>query len=94
MLNIGRLARASALLALLGAGQVGAAAPEAPRVSSPQEIITASCSGCHAKDGEDRWHRVSDQRKTAEGWQMTLVRMQIAHKAQLVDPAGGDSASV
>ena len=94
MLNIGRLARASALLALLGAGQASAAAPEPPQVSSPQEIIAASCSGCHAKDGEDRWHRVSDQRKTAEGWQMTLVRMQIAHKAQLVDPAGGDSASV
>ena len=92
MLNIGRVARAAALLASLGAWQA-IAAPEAPavKVSSPQEIIAASCSGCHARDGADRWSRISDQRKTPEGWQMTLVRMQIAHKAQLVDPAGGDS---
>ena len=95
MLNIGRIARAAALLASLGAWQAIAAA-EAPAVtvSSPQEIIAASCGGCHAKDGEDRWVRISDQRKTPEGWQMTLVRMQIAHKSQLVDPAGGDSTSV
>lgn len=92
MLNIGRIARASALLASLGAWQaIAAAETPAVTVSSPQEIIAASCGGCHAKDGEDRWVRISDQRKTPEGWQMTLVRMQIAHKAQLVDPAGGDS---
>ena len=32
--------------------------------------------------------------ETPEGWQMTLVRMQIAHKAQLIDPAGGDRAAL
>ena len=89
MLNIGRLARVSALLALLGTGQAFAAT-DTPATSSPQEIIAASCSGCHARDGEGRWFRISDQRKTPEGWQMTLVRMQITHKAQFIDPAGGD----
>jgi quinohemoprotein amine dehydrogenase len=77
-------------LALLGAGQAAAAA-EAPAASSPQDIIAASCSGCHSKDGDGRWFRISDQRKTPEAWQMTLVRMQMVHKAQLIDPAGGDS---
>ena len=93
MLKIGRLARAFALLALLGAGQSFAAA-DTPAASSPQDIIAASCSGCHSKNGEGKWFRISDQRKTPEGWQMTLVRMQLVHKAQLIDPAGGDSSAV
>ncbi|MEE4145322.1 MAG: quinohemoprotein amine dehydrogenase subunit alpha [Halieaceae bacterium] len=90
MLNIGRLTRTSTLLALLGVSQAFAAT-DAPANSSPQEIIAASCSGCHSKDGDGRWFRISDQRKTPEGWQMTLVRMQLVHKAQFVDPAGGDA---
>lgn len=90
MLNIGRLTRAISLLALACSAQVLAEAPPAGQ-SSPQEIIVASCSGCHAPDGEGRWFRISDQRKTPEAWQMTLVRMQLVHQAQLTDPAGGDS---
>lgn len=90
MLNFGRLTRTSTLLALLGVSQAFAAT-DAPAISSPQEIIAASCSGCHSKDGDGRWFRISDQRKTPEGWQMTLTRMQLVHKTQFIDPAGGDA---
>ena len=62
--------------------------------SEPGEIIAASCGGCHAPDGKGGWVRISDQRKTPEGWQMTLVRMGMVHNAKLVDPAGGDSSTV
>jgi len=62
--------------------------------SDPGEIIAASCGGCHAPDGKGGWVRISDQRKTPEGWQMTLVRMGVAHNAKLVDPAGGDGSAV
>ncbi len=90
MLNIGKLTRAMSLLALTCSAQVIAeASPPVP--SSPREIIVASCSGCHAQNGEGRWFRISDQRKTPEAWQMTLVRMELVHQAKFVDPAGGDS---
>lgn len=90
MLKIANLARAIALVAL---GQVAltTAAAETAAASSPEQIITASCSGCHLPGGEGGWLRLGDQRKTPEGWQMTLVRMQLVHQAKLVDPAGGDS---
>ena len=93
-----KIAKLAGALSLLVVGRValatGAAEPgagETAAASSPEQIITASCSGCHLPDGEGRWFRLSDQRKTPEGWQMTLVRMQLAHQAKLVDPAGGDS---
>ncbi len=56
-----------------------------------QQVIRFSCSGCHAPMEDGRWTRISNQRKTPEGWQMTLARMQLVHKAQFLDPAGGDS---
>ena len=79
------LLRSIALLCLAGGVHYAAAGPDA------QPIIAASCGGCHAPVEEDRWTRISHQRKTPEGWQMTMVRMQIAHKAQFIDPAGGTS---
>lgn len=90
MLKIANLARALALLAL-GQVALSTVAAETTAASSPEQIIVASCGGCHARDDEGGWLRIDDQRKTPEGWQMTLVRMQLAHQAKLVDPAGGDS---
>lgn len=51
--------------------------------------MTASCSGCHSQDDNGTWSRISEQRKTPEGWHMTLVRMELIHGANIVDPAGG-----
>jgi quinohemoprotein amine dehydrogenase len=59
----------------------------------PQAVLQASCAACHAADSEGNLSRIGEQRKTPEGWQMTLVRMQAVHKVQIVDPAGGDSAT-
>lgn len=56
----------------------------------PQKVIALSCGGCHAAEVAGKWTRISDQRKTPEGWQMSIARMRIAHKAQIVDPEGGD----
>lgn len=90
VLTTGNLLRVITLLALAGVQHTLAAVAETP-ASSPQDIIGASCSGCHAKNGDGQWFRISEQRKTPEGWQMTLARMQFAHQAQIIDPAGGDS---
>lgn len=59
--------------------------------SDPEKIIAVSCGGCHAPKEGDGWTRISKQRKTPEGWQMSIARMQMAHKVQIIDPEGGDS---
>lgn len=58
--------------------------------SRAENIMEASCTGCHSRNEDGSWVRISDQRKSPEGWHMTLVRMRAAHGAELVDPAGGD----
>ncbi len=78
--------------ALLLLGLLAVTAP-ALAAADPQAIMKASCAGCHAIDGDGNWTRIGDQRKTPEGWQMTLVRMESVHKAQIVDPNGGGSAA-
>lgn len=85
MLNVTKYFKAVMILALCCWSLPGFTQGDA------QQIITASCSGCHVATGEGHWTRISDQRKTPEGWQMTIARMQMVHKAQLIDPAGGDS---
>ena len=46
---------------------------------NPQEIIEAKCTACHTnyKDTSDTsLTRISEQRKTPEGWWMTISRME------------------
>ena len=42
-------------------------------VKSP--LVEAACGGCHASDDAGRMSRISWQRKSAEGWQITVIRM-------------------
>ncbi len=60
----------AAALALL------AAAPDPARAS--EELLDQACGGCHER-GENGLSRIAGQRKTPEGWLMTIVRMRIAH---------------
>jgi quinohemoprotein amine dehydrogenase len=41
-----------------------------------KEIINSKCVACHTGNLDDGLSRISDQRKTPEGWYMTVVRMQ------------------
>ena len=60
----------------------------APAVlADPAAIMQASCSACHTRDADGNWSRISGQRKSPEGWQMTLARMRMVHGARLMDPA-------
>ncbi|MDO4683135.1 MAG: quinohemoprotein amine dehydrogenase subunit alpha [Lautropia sp.] len=47
------------------------------------EVIRNVCSRCHLPTGEAQWSRISEQRKTPEGWLMTIVRMQTIHGVEL-----------
>lgn len=67
----------------LGAVLVGlAAVPTAgAQALSAQQIINTKCVQCHTKSGE-QVNRLQ-QRKTPEGWLMTLTRMRVVHNADL-----------
>lgn len=67
-----RRALLPAMCALLGAGGALAAGPE---------LLAKKCGACHQE--EQRMQRISDIRKTPEGWDMTIVRMGIWHKVDV-----------
>nr|WP_298250219.1 quinohemoprotein amine dehydrogenase subunit alpha [uncultured Halomonas sp.] len=52
--------------------------------ASGQTLIDQHCSACHqANDEAGTWRRISQQRKTPEGWDMTLARMQVMHGVEV-----------
>lgn len=71
---------ASALIVLAGAVSPLAVATE----SAAETIMKERCAACHApEDSEKGWIRISEQRKSPEGWAMTLDRMQTHRGAYL-----------
>ncbi len=44
-----------------------------------EKLINARCAACHARLPEGGLNRISEIRKTPEGWDMTLVRMMLLH---------------
>ena len=44
-----------------------------------KEIINSKCTACHTGNLDTGLSRISDQRKTPEGWYMTVKRMQREH---------------
>lgn len=52
---------------------------------SAEEIIGSKCIACHSTEGANQWSRISHQRKTPEGWLMSIARMQIMHGLKISD---------
>jgi len=52
---------------------------------SAEEIIGSRCIACHSTEGDNQWSRISHQRKTPEGWLMTIARMQVMHGLNISD---------
>lgn len=65
----------------LGAALAGLAAMPAAAAATAQEIINSKCVTCHTKVG-DQVNRLQ-QRKSPEGWLMTVTRMRTMHNAEL-----------
>lgn len=57
------------------------AAP-APAALADEALLAQTCGACHSAS-EGALSRISGQRKTPEGWLMTIVRMRIAHGLQI-----------
>ncbi|MBR9829746.1 MAG: quinohemoprotein amine dehydrogenase subunit alpha [Oceanospirillales bacterium] len=71
----------SGLLALA----VALATQSSQAASEAEQIIQGKCLACHAQEGDQQWSRISHQRKTPEGWLMTIARMQIMHGLEISD---------
>jgi len=53
-------------------------------------LVRHNCGGCHTNpaDPQGDLTRIEGQRKTPEGWEMTLRRMQMLHHVPFHDPGG------
>ena len=49
------------------------------------QILRNRCGGCHLQSSPDHFARISEIRKTPEGWLMTIFRMQHVHHVQIAD---------
>ena len=78
--NFGFGAIVAGLAAILVTTSIGAAA-----AAEGEDILNARCGACHADEG-DGMSRINAQRKTPEGWLMTIVRMGIMHGVEV--PSG------
>lgn len=61
-------------------------APDSAKTSA-EALLQSNCLGCHLPQ-EGGLSRISQQRKSPEGWEMTIARMQIMHGLQLHGPEG------
>lgn len=52
---------------------------------SGAELVQSRCSGCHAGSSDSGYSRISEARKTPEGWFMTIVRMEREGRVVLSD---------
>lgn len=68
-------------LSLLLQHDTGMAADSA----SAENLLATRCAACHQSEGDDGYSRISHQRKTPEGWLMTIARMQEAHGVEVSD---------
>ena len=58
---------------------LGASAAQGATAVSGQELVRSYCSGCH-QEHAGKFERISDIRKTPEGWVMTLLDVAVAHR--------------
>jgi quinohemoprotein amine dehydrogenase len=71
------LALAAGLITQLAAAGAYAAPPAA------EALVNTKCAACHTAKGDGKWDRISDSRRTPEGWDMTVARMGFAHGVKL-----------
>lgn len=74
---------------LTGAWAVSALATDVPEFHDPQRLIVENCGACHTDQGDGRMSRISDMRKTPEGWDMTIGRMIDWHDLEITPVARG-----
>ncbi|WP_085534398.1 MULTISPECIES: quinohemoprotein amine dehydrogenase subunit alpha [unclassified Pseudomonas] len=78
-----RAGTSSGLLALAVCAALHA--PPSLAARAAQAILKETCQGCHTPETAGGLSRISHQRKTPEGWLMSIARMQVMHGLQISD---------
>lgn len=71
--------------ASLAAAAASLAQPALAAGRTGEQILGETCAACHAKEGDQQFSRISHQRKTPEGWLMSIARMQVMHGVKIDD---------
>jgi quinohemoprotein amine dehydrogenase len=64
-------------------GYLSAGLARADETPHGLEVLRNSCGGCHLQSTPGHFARISEIRKTPEGWLMTIFRMQHVHHVQI-----------
>ena len=56
---------------------------------STAALVNSKCGACHAATDDGKWGRISEGRRTPEGWDMTVARMSFAHGVKLTSEERG-----
>jgi len=78
-----RSGMSASLLALAACAALHA--PQSMAARDAQTILKETCQGCHTPEADNALSRISHQRKTPEGWLMSIARMQTMHGLQISD---------
>lgn len=70
--------------AMSSVAALGISLAAAPAHASAEALIRAKCLPCHT-EADDGISRISHQRKSPEGWLMSVARMQIIHGLKITD---------
>ena len=65
-------------------------APSSFAARDAQSILKETCQGCHTPEAGEALSRISHQRKTPEGWLMSIARMQTMHCLLYTSPSPRD----
>ena len=68
---------------LLGTCAAASAAMSSAAAPAGLAAVRANCSGCHREVSPGHFDRISEERKTPEGWAMTIFRMRHLHGVKL-----------
>lgn len=82
-----RIATVLGCLASLAMSQVSPAFAQGQ--GTPESIIRSKCAACHEETSKGEFSRISKQRKTPEGWLMSIARMQTMRGLQITDEERG-----
>ncbi|QID16173.1 quinohemoprotein amine dehydrogenase subunit alpha [Nitrogeniibacter mangrovi] len=74
------LARSLLITAGIASSTFSSGALSAP---SGETLVNSKCTACHAPKADGQLDRISDSRRTPEGWDMTVARMGYAHGVKL-----------
>ncbi len=75
----------SLMSGLLTAASLSFIPPAYASDAGAESIVKQKCLACHTEEGKTSWSRISHQRKTPEGWLMSIARMQIMHGLKISD---------